>query len=68
LYSNFDLWLHGSAEWQAGSGPTTLIWSTGADASFWRALAVLALVATAMTLAFVKLAALTRADRARGSM
>jgi membrane protease YdiL (CAAX protease family) len=68
LYSNFDLWLHGSAEWQAGSGPTTLIWSTGADASFWRALAVLALVATAMTLAFVKLAALTKADRARGTM
>jgi membrane protease YdiL (CAAX protease family) len=35
LYSNFDLWRHGQAEWQASAGPATLIWKTGADASFW---------------------------------
>ena len=35
LYSNFDLWLHGEAEWQAASGGTGQIWTTGTDASFW---------------------------------
>jgi len=35
LYSNFDLWLHGQAEWQASSGPSGLIWQAGVDRSFW---------------------------------
>jgi membrane protease YdiL (CAAX protease family) len=43
LYSNFDLWLHGQAEWQTSSGVTTLIWHSGADRKFWMALIALSL-------------------------
>jgi membrane protease YdiL (CAAX protease family) len=58
LYSNSDLWLHGQSEWQAPADPSRLIWSTGADASFWISSAAL-LVATAATVwAYVKLASL----------
>lgn len=53
-YSNLDLWWHGQAEWQASSS-TTLIWTAGADASFWRAGLALALVTAAMAWAYVKL-------------
>ncbi|MFT3827673.1 MAG: type II CAAX endopeptidase family protein [Chitinophagaceae bacterium] len=34
LYSNLDLWLHGQAEWQAGTKPEQLIWQSGIDSSF----------------------------------
>src|SRR3954467_13325936 len=44
LYSNFDLWLHGKAEWQAASGPAALIWNTGANTSFWMESLALVLV------------------------
>ena len=49
LYSNFDLWLHGQAEWQA---------SAGADAAMnMPALAIaLGLVAAAMLWAYARLA------------
>lgn len=56
LYSNFDLWLHGQAEWQASSGPAVLIWKTGADASFWISTFALLLVAAAMVWAYFQLA------------
>jgi len=45
IFSNVDLWLHGQAEWQASSGGTHLIWGTGTDTSFWRAVTALVFVA-----------------------
>lgn len=56
LYSNFDLWLHGQAEWQAAAGPSALIWKTGADKPFWIASLSLLLVAAGMVWAYFKLA------------
>jgi membrane protease YdiL (CAAX protease family) len=56
IYSNIDLWLHGQAEWQASSGPTGLIWTTGADTSFWIWSGTLLIVAAAMAWAYFKLA------------
>lgn len=55
LYSNLDLWLHGQAEWQAASGPATLIWSSGADAPFWIASLALLLVTAATVWAYGRL-------------
>jgi membrane protease YdiL (CAAX protease family) len=55
-YSNFDLLLHGKAEWQAAAGPASLIWTTGTDASFWMSLAELGAVAVMATLAYWMLA------------
>ncbi len=56
LYSNFDLWLHGQAEWQAAAGSSALIWKTGADESFWIASLSLLLVTAGMVWAYFKLA------------
>jgi membrane protease YdiL (CAAX protease family) len=56
LYSNFDLWLHGHSEWQAGSGSPALIWQTGADASFWTLCVALLLVTAATVWAYTRLA------------
>ena len=66
LYSNFDLWLHGQAEWQAPSGPAALIWKAGADASFWIASLALLLTAAAMVWAFFRLALAARRGLGRG--
>lgn len=60
LYSNLDLWLHGTAEWQAAQGPAALVWTTGADHSFWSWVVALLAVATAMTWAFAMLARAVR--------
>jgi membrane protease YdiL (CAAX protease family) len=60
IYSNLDLWLHGQAEWQAPSGPATLIWKTGVDASFWITSMALLFVAAAMLWAYFKLARAAR--------
>ena len=62
LYSNFDLWRHGQAEWQAGSGPTALIWRSGPDASFWISSVTLCVVGMLMAWAFVRLRAAARAS------
>jgi len=35
LYSNFDLYLHGQAEWQAPAVQAASIWKTGPDLSLW---------------------------------
>ncbi|HEV7504463.1 MAG TPA: type II CAAX endopeptidase family protein [Thermoanaerobaculia bacterium] len=56
LYSNFDLWLHGQAEWQASAGPAALIWKTGADESFWISSTALLLVVAGMVWAYFRLA------------
>jgi hypothetical protein len=60
LYSNLDLWLRGQSEWQAGSGPATLVWKTGADASFWTSSGALLIVTAAMIWAFSRLARCSR--------
>jgi membrane protease YdiL (CAAX protease family) len=62
VYSNVDLLRHGQAEWQASSGPAALIWTTGADASFWMAIGALVVVAAAMALAYVELARVVRSS------
>jgi membrane protease YdiL (CAAX protease family) len=64
LYSNFDLWLHGQAEWQAGAAPASLIWETGTDPSFWLAGAALLVASAATVWAYCGLAAATRENRA----
>jgi hypothetical protein len=60
IYSNITLWLTGQAEWQASSGPAALIWSTGADASFWIAGSACLIVSAAMVWAFFQLARAAR--------
>ena len=55
IFSNLDLWLHGQAEWQTPSVGTQLIWKAGADASFWRTLAALVIVAAVAVWANYKL-------------
>jgi membrane protease YdiL (CAAX protease family) len=59
IFSNLDLWLHGHAEWQAASNSGALIWSNGADASFWIESIALVAVAAAMVLAYFRLAHVT---------
>jgi membrane protease YdiL (CAAX protease family) len=49
LYSNFDLWLHGRAEWQAGSP------AAGADGALLMPVATLAFVTMAMLFAYARL-------------
>jgi membrane protease YdiL (CAAX protease family) len=56
LYSNFDLWLNGRAEWQAATSPSELIWSTGPDASFWTTTAGFLLTCAVMVWAYTRLA------------
>jgi membrane protease YdiL (CAAX protease family) len=60
VYSNLDLWLHGQAEWQAPSGPATLVWTTGVDVSFRTAVIALLAVAATTVLAFVGLSRVVR--------
>jgi membrane protease YdiL (CAAX protease family) len=62
LYSSFDLWLHGQAEWQAPSSADTLIWVSGVDMSFLVKSGALLAAAAGMMLAFRNLA---RAPRSR---
>jgi membrane protease YdiL (CAAX protease family) len=56
LYSNYDLWMHGRAEWQAAKDASELVWSTGADASFWTTTGALAITAALSVAAYFKLA------------
>jgi membrane protease YdiL (CAAX protease family) len=60
LYSNFDLWLHGQAEWQASPGPAALVWTTGPDASFWISSLALLIVAAVAAAAYLQLAIVAR--------
>ncbi len=60
LYSNLDLWLHGQAEWQAGSGVPGLIWQTGADRAFWVSGIALLAVGSMMAWAYTRLASVVR--------
>jgi membrane protease YdiL (CAAX protease family) len=67
LYSNLGLWLHGKAEWQAARAPAALVWTTGADRSFWNWVVALLVVAAAMAWAFWMLARAVRMSPARGT-
>jgi membrane protease YdiL (CAAX protease family) len=58
IYSNLDLWLHGQAEWQAPSAGQSLVWRSGADASFWWSVVMLAAVTAPMVWAYLRLARL----------
>lgn len=60
IYSNFDLWLRGQAEWQAAPGPSALIWRTGPDESFWVSIVGLLVVTVVTMWAFSKLASVAR--------
>jgi membrane protease YdiL (CAAX protease family) len=60
LYSNFDLWLHGQAEWQAPAGRSALIWTSGPDASFWISIAACLAAVAAAVWAYARLARATR--------
>ena len=51
----------GRADWQTAPTPVPLIWTTGADASFWISCALAAVVASAAIWSFVELAATARA-------
>ena len=67
LYSNFDLWLHGQAEWQASPGAAALIWTTGADKGFWISIAALLIVLTGTGWAYARLARFTATNLTRSS-
>jgi membrane protease YdiL (CAAX protease family) len=56
LYSNFGLWLHGQAEWQAPAGPHALLWKTGLDRNDLSSSAALVFAVFAMAFAFNRLA------------
>lgn len=60
LYANLDVWLHGQAEWPASTPRTALIWTTGADASFWISSTALVFVAAGMVWAYLRLARVAR--------
>lgn len=60
LYSNFDLWYRGHAEWQASAGIAALVWKSGVDRSFWLTCIAFAFVASAMVWAYFMLARAAR--------
>jgi membrane protease YdiL (CAAX protease family) len=60
LFSNFDLWLHGQAEWQAPATGNTTIWQSGPDASFWMTVSLLVLIGAGTAWTYVKLASVVR--------
>lgn len=56
LYSNFDLWMSGHAEWQASASHAAgLVWQTGADRAFWMLAGAVVVGAAACAAAFWKL-------------
>jgi len=55
ILSSADLFARGRSEWQASSTTSSLIWETGADASFWVSVVVLLAVGTGTVLAYAKL-------------
>ncbi len=63
IFSNFDLWLHGRAEWQTGAESSALIWQTGADDAFWTAGLLLAVMTVMAVIAYAKLARITGHQR-----
>jgi membrane protease YdiL (CAAX protease family) len=64
LYSNFDLWVHGRAEWQSAPPSAVLGASAAGGVSLQGLLVALAILLVASVLAYIKLA---RVSRAAGS-
>ena len=62
LYSNFDLLLHGRAEWQAPSSGSEMVLATGIDEAFVRAVVSLVVAAAVMVGAYLRLAAAARGE------
>jgi membrane protease YdiL (CAAX protease family) len=60
MYSNFDLWLHGQAEWQASTAAADLVWTTGVDEAFVRSAVALLVVTVAVAWAYARLAGAAR--------
>lgn len=60
LYSNFDLWLHGQAEWQASAAPDRLIWVMGIDRPFLMSVGTLLVIGGATIAAYVVLSRVAR--------
>ena len=60
IYSNFDLLLHGQAEWQASSVSRELVWATGPDGEFLRLAAALIVVVAGVAWAYTRLAKAAR--------
>jgi len=56
LYSNFDLLLHGRAEWQAPSTAAELVWVTGVDSAFLRSVMAFTILAAGVVWANARLA------------
>ena len=59
-FSNFDLWLHGQAEWQAPASQAGLIWQSGPDRSFWITIASFVVFTVATLWAYTLLARVAR--------
>lgn len=65
-FSNFDLWLHGRAEWQAPASQSGMVWQSGADASLLMTTGSLLILVSATVWAYVALARVVRpAERSR---
>lgn len=67
VLGSLDLFTRGQSEWQASSTPRPLIWETGADASFWMALAAFVVVGALALAAYRALASVTRQERERSA-
>lgn len=55
LYSNFDLWYSGQAEWQSSIGEHALIWQSKADSGFWYTTLLFIICSILTILSFKKL-------------
>ena len=63
LYSNFDLWFTGGAEWQAATQAAPSIWQVGAPPEFWWRVGALLVLGMLGLGAFRKLAGVARIVR-----
>jgi membrane protease YdiL (CAAX protease family) len=63
LYSNFDLWLQGQAEWQASATPDRLIWVVGIDRPLLMSVGTLLVVGGATIAGYVILGRVARRSR-----
>ncbi|ULT38507.1 CPBP family intramembrane metalloprotease [Niabella defluvii] len=59
-YSNFDLLFKGHTEWQTPTEAGRLIWSEGADSSFWIMSIIFLLLLVTSVGAYLKLAAIRK--------
>lgn len=60
ILGSIGLFARGKAEWQASSGPKSLIWQSGPDASFWIGCGLLLIVGTIAVWAYAGLGSIAR--------